>query len=129
LYCFFGVRMWVGIKSKLNRCRAQKEKWSGKNGFLSGPGLPDFSWHNIPKRWKNTKLSQMTIKYTNIYHSKALKNMPKCGSMVWKYTIWQPWSGRELENYIPSSLCFISKFCPRCVPTHRSVQKEVGLLH
>jgi hypothetical protein len=26
LYCFFGVRMWVGIKSKLNRCRAQKEK-------------------------------------------------------------------------------------------------------
>jgi hypothetical protein len=29
----------------------------------SGPGLPDFSWYNIPKREKYTY--QMTTKYTN----------------------------------------------------------------
>jgi hypothetical protein len=56
------------------------------------PGLPDSSWHNIPKRWKiyqitttlphghkicisnDRKIFQMTIKYTSIFHSKALQN-------------------------------------------------------
>jgi hypothetical protein len=34
----------------------------------------------------------MVIKYTNIYHSKAIQNLPKLGFLVWKQNIWQPWS-------------------------------------
>jgi hypothetical protein len=37
------------------------------------------------------KILQMTIKYTSIFHSKALQNLPKLGFLVWKQTIWQPW--------------------------------------
>jgi hypothetical protein len=65
-------------------------------------GLPDFSWSNIPKRKKYTKLPQnipnghkihkMAAKYFKThryaYHSKALQNLPK---FVLKYTNWQPW--------------------------------------
>jgi hypothetical protein len=32
----------------------------------------------------------MAIKYTNIFHSKTLQNLPKFGFLVLKYTIWQP---------------------------------------
>jgi hypothetical protein len=35
----------------------------------------------------------ITIKYTIMFHSKALQNIPKSGFLVWKYTIWQPWIG------------------------------------
>jgi hypothetical protein len=69
--------------------------------------LPDFSLHNIPKRGKDTILPinyqralniqsavlyvfQMAIKYTNLYQFRALRNLPKLGYLVWKYTIWQP---------------------------------------
>jgi hypothetical protein len=30
------------------------------------------------------------IKYSNIFHSLALQNVPKFGLLVLKYTIWQP---------------------------------------
>jgi hypothetical protein len=70
-------------------------------------GLPDFSWYKIPKRgkiyqittnrtkcqWnitKDRKMDQVSIKYTNIFHCKTLKNFPKFGFLVWKQTIWQP---------------------------------------
>jgi hypothetical protein len=53
------------------------------------PWLPDFSCHNIPKRRKmhqiatelpnEHKIYQMAIEYTNLFHSKALKNLPKLG--------------------------------------------------
>jgi hypothetical protein len=33
---------------------------------------------------------EMAIKYVNIFHWKALQNLPKLGFWVWKYTIWQP---------------------------------------
>jgi hypothetical protein len=46
--------------------------------FLSGPGLPDFSWYNLPKRVKmyqnrgnmpnGMKIDQTDIKYANIFH-------------------------------------------------------------
>jgi hypothetical protein len=32
---------------------------------------------------------QMATEYTNLLHSKALKNIPKLGILVEKYTIWQ----------------------------------------
>jgi hypothetical protein len=59
------------------------------------PGLPDFSWRDIPKwqqnvpKWlKNvpkwlqnvpngSKKLQMAIKYINMFHSKAFQNIPK----------------------------------------------------
>jgi hypothetical protein len=34
-------------------------------------------------------------KYTFIYYSKALQNIPKKENLVWKYTIWQPWRVRS----------------------------------
>jgi hypothetical protein len=35
-------------------------------------------------------MDQVSIKYTNIFLSKALQNLPKFGFLVWKQTIWQP---------------------------------------
>jgi hypothetical protein len=52
------------------------------------PGLPDFSWYNIPKTGIPTDLPnvhktyQMAIKYTNIFHFKILQNLPKLGFLV-----------------------------------------------
>jgi hypothetical protein len=50
-------------------------------------GLTDFSWYNKPKPEKYTKsptnirngrkIHQIAIKYTNIFHCKTLKNLPK----------------------------------------------------
>jgi hypothetical protein len=56
-------------------------------------GLPDVSWHIVPKRVKSIlhklplnfqtihvgKIDQMTVKYTSIFYSKALQNLPKLG--------------------------------------------------
>jgi hypothetical protein len=36
----------------------------------------------------------MVIKYTKIFHSKTLQNLPKLGFLVLKQTIWQPWFER-----------------------------------
>jgi hypothetical protein len=64
-------------------------------------------WYNIPKRVEIhpaiTKLPNLhkiyqngcnmfatAIKYTNIFDSKALRNIPKLRLLVWKQTIWQP---------------------------------------
>jgi hypothetical protein len=67
-----------------------------KNTENNGPaGLPDFSWsklyQSIPNDHKQCipnghtqiipdghKLYQTEVKYTNIFHSKALKNIPIC---------------------------------------------------
>jgi protoporphyrinogen oxidase len=72
---------------------AQKKLESVKDWIQVGPGLPDFSWYNVPKREKYTKMTtkftkwpldipngcqifQMAINYTDIFHSKALQNIP-----------------------------------------------------
>jgi hypothetical protein len=39
----------------------------------------------------------MAKEYTNVFHSKALKNLPKFGFLVWKNTIWQPCCQAENE--------------------------------
>jgi hypothetical protein len=61
-----------------------------------GAGLPDFSWHNIPKLWKMYqiatklpnyhKINEMAVIYSkwrqnvpNIFYSKVLQNLPKLG--------------------------------------------------
>jgi hypothetical protein len=54
-----------------------------------GAGLPDLYWYNLPKRetiFQITicKIYQMTIKYTNIFHCKSFRNLPKLGFLVWK---------------------------------------------
>jgi hypothetical protein len=82
--------------------------------------LPDLSWSKIPKRGKiyqittkytkwpqnitnGSKMDQMVIKYTKIFRSKTLQNLPKLGFLVGKQTIWQPWAevGAQLcfQNY------------------------------
>jgi hypothetical protein len=67
------------------------------------PGMPDFSWRNIPKRGKiyqmilnytiwpqhrpnGRKIDRMAIKFTNLFHCKTLQNWPKLGFLVWKYS-------------------------------------------
>jgi hypothetical protein len=50
-------------------------------------------YHNIPN---DLKIFQMTIKYTSIFHSKALQNWSKLGFLDWKQTIWQPWPERRV---------------------------------
>jgi hypothetical protein len=40
---------------------------------------------------------QMPIKYTQIFHSNALKAMPKYDFLVRKQTIWQPWGGTRCK--------------------------------
>jgi hypothetical protein len=32
----------------------------------------------------------LAIKYANLFHFKALQNLPKLGFLDWKDTIWQP---------------------------------------
>jgi hypothetical protein len=79
------------------------------------PGLPDFSWHKIPKWWKITsilpnghKIYQMAIIYykwelnTPTYPilrpSKIYPNWD-----FWfenTYTIWQPWTRRLLQTFV-----------------------------
>jgi capsule polysaccharide export protein KpsC/LpsZ len=39
----------------------------------------------------DSKIFQMAIKTTSVFHSKAPKNLPKLEFLVWKRTIWQPW--------------------------------------
>jgi hypothetical protein len=60
--------------------------------FQNGEKLPNA--HNITNSTSSIpnglKTFQRTIKYTNIFHSKALQNLPKLGFLVRKYTIWQP---------------------------------------
>jgi hypothetical protein len=41
--------------------------------------MPDFSWYNTPKREKIHQMTTKYTKYTNIFHSNALQNMPKLG--------------------------------------------------
>jgi hypothetical protein len=75
-------------------------KWKSLNKCFSWPGLPDFSWYNIPKRGKiyqiatkytkwpqnisnGRKIYQIHIKYTKIYYCKTHQNLPKLGFWVW----------------------------------------------
>jgi hypothetical protein len=43
----------------------------------------------------------MVVKYTSIFHYKALKNLSKLGFLVWKLTIWQPWHIPQEDNFRP----------------------------
>jgi hypothetical protein len=40
----------------------------------------------------------MDIKFTNIFNCKALQNLPKFVFLVWKYTIWQPFTTPFLQS-------------------------------
>jgi hypothetical protein len=106
-------QMWTRINLTLP---SLTNAWIGLSGIvyilliiLSTSGLPDFSWHNIPKRGKiyqitkalpkdykiyqiTVKYTKIAVKYTNIFHYKSVQNLPKLAFLVWKYTIWQPWS-------------------------------------
>jgi hypothetical protein len=51
---------------------------------------------NIPN---GHNIFQMAIKYTSIFHSRALQNLPKFGFLVRKHTIWQPCFEIRAEKY------------------------------
>jgi hypothetical protein len=60
----------------------QKKLWHGKNNIMTNksvffdgrrPGLPDFSWFNIPKRGKYTK-SPQNIPNGHKMYAKWLEN-------------------------------------------------------
>jgi hypothetical protein len=90
-------------------------------------GLPDFSWHNVPKpgriyvitsKIKNSNkicqmyivcIFQMDIEYTNLFHSKTLQNLPKMGFWVWKYTIWQTWQIYVAINSKARAMHFVGR--------------------
>jgi hypothetical protein len=82
------------------------------NNFALHPGLPDYSWYMIPKQEKmyqmNTKrtkwsynipnalkMSQIAIKYINIFPSKALQNSPNLEFWVWKDSSGNPASNKR----------------------------------
>jgi hypothetical protein len=52
---------------------------------------------NVHKILQKTvsKMNQVSVKYTNIFHCKTPQNLPKLGFYVWKQTIWQPWCSFE----------------------------------
>jgi hypothetical protein len=50
------------------------------------------------------KIFQMIIEYSNIFHSKALQNLPEWGFLVWKQTIWQPWYKYPFKKAASSAL-------------------------
>jgi hypothetical protein len=95
-----------------------------------------FFWHNIPKRGKIYQITatlpnghkiyqmtvcktlQITIKYTSIFYSKVLQNLPKLGFLVWKQTIWQPWSDH------PAFICTSFRHV-----WHRNVPGVAALIH
>jgi hypothetical protein len=60
------------------------------------------------------------IKYTNIYHSKALQNIPKLWLLVWKHTVWQPCLEKRFSK-------IISKFFTQR-PTRKDVFKKASIV-
>jgi hypothetical protein len=42
----------------------------------------------------------MAINYINIFQSSALQNLHKLGFLVWKETIWQPWSEDRMLYFL-----------------------------
>jgi hypothetical protein len=60
---------------------------------------------NLPhfhKIYRNRNLFQMT-RISQLFHFKALKNLPKFGFLFWKHTIWQPWMELMHRNHKPRS--------------------------
>jgi hypothetical protein len=52
---------------------------------------------------KDHKMDQVSIKYTNIFYCKTLQNLPNFIFLVWKQTIWQPWSSPPAEVWVVRS--------------------------
>jgi hypothetical protein len=94
---------------------------------------------NIPN---GRKIYQMSTKYTNIFHSTDLQNLPKFVFWVGKFTIWQP----RLEPYLKpgqetitlsegvSPSDFRSNFCWKMVNkfpklTYTNIHSQSGKIH
>jgi hypothetical protein len=63
----------------------------------SRPGLPDFTFYNIPKRKIFFQMTIKSAKYTKWPKStptftiaRPFKIYPNCDFLVWNYVIWQP---------------------------------------
>jgi hypothetical protein len=89
-----------------------KEPVQGCQIFLGTTYQNGVKMIKLPQTIPNChKTYQMVVKYSkwaqNVWtfsmYSKALQNIPKWGFLVWKSTIWQPWS-REEEELLPPEM-------------------------
>jgi hypothetical protein len=56
---------------------------------------------NYHKLYQNCyKIYQTAVEYTNIFHCKTLRNLPKLGFLDRKYTIWQPWTAVNAADFL-----------------------------
>jgi hypothetical protein len=84
--------LWAeqGCQSFLGTCR------DTKTGKMYQINTKCTKWSlNIPNV---CKIFQMAINFINIFQSKDLQNLPKLRFLVWKKTIWQPWSGEKTRG-------------------------------
>jgi hypothetical protein len=58
------------------------------------------------------KINQVLIKYTKVFYCKTHQNLPALGVLVWKQTIWQPWS--KIRRLIKRNCCFRVKLADTC---------------
>jgi hypothetical protein len=75
------------IKPRVARFLLTKYTKTGEN-IPYYQNITKWAWH-IPN---GRKIFEMAIKYSNNFQSKVHQNLPKLGLLVWKCTIWQPWS-------------------------------------
>jgi hypothetical protein len=71
--------------------------------YQNGKNIPNY--HKLYQMsMKYNKCRTVSMKYTNIYHCKTLLNFPKFGFLVWKQTIWQPWSNQVGKSALTTSM-------------------------
>jgi hypothetical protein len=74
----------------------------------------------------------MAIKYTFIFNSNTLQNLPKFGALVRKYAIWQPWPYSYPEAALITAISFLCsefqlykvRFSVVCVCVSKAVAKK-----
>jgi hypothetical protein len=94
--------------------------------YQNGKKIPEWQ-QNIPN---GSKIDEMSVKFTNIFYCKSLQNLPKLAFLIWKYTIWQPWSRLKVVVQFSYEMCkplkarwqqgdqmSLLKNDPKCSPT------------
>jgi hypothetical protein len=64
-------------------------------------------------------------KYTNLFNSQALQNLPKLVFLVLKYTIWQPWSNSIAKDHY--AVCLNKASLIKLMPTKAILGYNFGL--
>jgi hypothetical protein len=86
---------WCHVAVKAIGMQSWEQSVQGCRIFLGTTYQNRKNYTNSP--WDGHKYTKwfeifvVAIRRTNSIHSKALRNLPKSGFLVRKYTIWQPW--------------------------------------